>query len=68
MRDKGTIINQIVSDAARIMEMKMEFNELVIEQMVDNPDRADTVRILTALNKRIKEAIEMMRENEGCWS
>lgn len=68
MRDKDTIINQIVSDAARIMEMKVEFNESVINQMKHDPERRETAAELYETNKRIKEAIDLMREHGGCWA
>lgn len=68
MRDKNTIINRMVDDAAEVMEAKAEYDELVIGQLVGNPAKAETVAILRERVKKTREAVALMRDNAGCWA
>ena len=67
--DKITIINHIVQHAADVMEAKAEYNELVAEQMEEKGDwERGRVERLHLMNKRILDAVALIRENEGCWN
>jgi hypothetical protein len=72
MKDKSSIINKIVEHAADIMEAKMEFNKLVSDQykekvIITAHDKIISDR-LDAQNSRIQLAIDVMRDNAGCWN
>lgn len=65
MKCKNTIINEMVANTAHVLEAKMEFNELLIGQY--GPE-APLVAKLKADNIRIANAVELMREQAGCWA
>lgn len=66
-KDKNTIINQLVGNAADVMENKMDYNEIVAEMMDEKGDHACAKR-LRDMNTNIAAAVELMRENGGCWA
>lgn len=66
-RSKDNIINLVVENAADIMEAKAEYNELVAEQLAAN-GKSETADRLRSQNKRIAEAVKLIRENAGCWA
>ena len=68
MKDKGEILNGIVSDASQIMERKLEYNSLVIAQFKGLPGHEGRVKKLENDNIEIGKAIMLMRRNEGCWA
>jgi len=66
--DRTTILNHIVAHAADLMEAQKEYNELVIDQLVLKGKDSLTVAKLTEENRRIIDAVVLMRENGGCWA
>ena len=64
---KNRIINQLVLNAATIMESKAE-EQAIIAQLLEEKGDHDTAARLRETNKRIAAAIDLMRENEGCWA
>lgn len=67
MKDKNTIINEIVGNAADVMAAKLDFNECVAEQM-ERKGNTDVASRLRAQNARIADAVALMREFGGCWA
>lgn len=67
MKDKNTIINQMIMNAADVMEAKIEYNEIVVEMFEEKGD-TERVKNLRDLNVRIAAAIATIRENDGCWT
>lgn len=67
-RCKNTILNTIVANAADLMENTKEFNELVIQQFKEKGGHEEQIAKLESENKRITEAVALMRENAGCWA
>lgn len=67
MKGKDTIINEMVLNTACVMEAKVEYNELVAQQMEAKGD-INTATNLRAYNKRIADAINVIRASEGCWA
>ena len=65
---KSTIINEIVMNAADIMESKIEFNELVIQQYEKIGQRGCQIGVFKQENRETRQAIEHMRKNAGCWN
>lgn len=66
-KGKDTIINEMVVNAADVMEAKAEYFEMVAAQF---DEKGDTV---TAAHWRrhipgIVAAVALIRENAGCWS
>ena len=67
MKCKNTILNELVANAAELMENHADYNEIVAEQFEEKGDM-ERVERLRRLNKRIAEAVELMREYAGCWA
>ena len=66
-RDKNTIINELVDNAAEVMEAKAEYNELVAEQFEKKGDM-ERVQRLREINTRIADAVALMRDWAGSWA
>lgn len=67
MKDKNTIINDMVMAVADIMEAKAHENDCIIELLLET-GVVDKFNRLREKNARIMEAIDLIRENEGCWA
>lgn len=71
MIDPTILVDNIMQSALHILEGKKEFNELVLEQLVSKNETdvfdADRVRKLIVTNKRIDEAVRLIKEHDGCW-
>lgn len=67
MKDKNTIINEIMANAADIMEAKLDYIELVAKQFEDKGNAEQAARCRKDI-PRIKAAVELMREYGGCWA
>jgi hypothetical protein len=65
---KNTILNSLVANAADLMESQKEFNECVIQQFKEKGGCEDRIAKLEEENRRITEAVALMRENAGCWA
>ena len=66
-KDKNSIINQIVSNAADVMEAKAEEEEMIADLFEGKGDHERASK----LRDRIKcttEAVALMRANAGCWT
>ena len=70
MKDKNTIINEIVDNASEILEQKKEYNKIVIELLEEKKqtDNIHTINTLKEDNTKITEAIILMRKYSGCWA
>jgi hypothetical protein len=69
MKDRDTILNDMVSTAADIMEAKVNYNLIVLEQIVEKRGQMDEVaQRIRIENKRIEDAINIMRKIGGCWA
>jgi len=66
-KSHSNIINEVVANAADIMEQRAEYNALVAEQFAEKGDRGRAER-LAQINQRIIDAIVLMREFDGCWA
>lgn len=66
MKDRHTILNEMVLNVADIMEAKAEYLELVAQQYEEdgNIERAEEWR--KDLPK-IQEAVALIRSKSGCW-
>ena len=66
MKDRHTILNEMVLNVADIMEAKAEYLELVAQQYEEsgNIERAEEWR--KDLPK-IREAVALIRSKSGCW-
>lgn len=67
-RDKGSILNGIVEDAARVMEMKLETDLWTADLQEKNGHNLEVAAVLRQKAKRVQAAIDLMREYGGCWS
>jgi hypothetical protein len=68
MRDNGNITNEIVDMASDIMESQRLYNQLVIKQLEGRLSELPTITRLTETNRRITEAVYLMKEFAGSWS
>lgn len=66
MKDKNTIINHLVTHAADIMEAKADYLDDVASMFGAKGDTALAYRLQNQAWKT-REAVEVMREHEGCW-
>ena len=66
-KDKNTIINEMVMNTYFIMKAKLEYNEILIECFKENK-KFDQALIIENLNANIKQAMETIYNNAGCWA
>lgn len=67
-RTNKQILNALVEDAADIMESKRSHNELNLKHLRERHGSTDTVKAMAAHNRRITDAIELIREYAGTWA
>lgn len=67
MKDKTRILNEMVEHAADIMELKMEYQQLMIEQYIEKGDIGRLEHWQNEHNKT-EECVNFMRDRGGCWA
>lgn len=69
MKDRNRILNDIVQSAADIMEAKISQEEVVSELMEEKGGEHSlkTAAILRERVEQTKRAVQLMRDNAGCW-
>lgn len=66
-KDKNTIINEMVMNTYFVMKAKLEYNEALIECFRANK-KFDQIQIIEKRNADIKQAMETIYNNAGCWA
>ena len=66
-KDKNIIINEMVMNTYFIMKAKLEYNEIVIDCLKENQKFDQALRI-EKQNDDIKQAMETIYKNAGCWA
>jgi hypothetical protein len=67
MKDKSQIINEMVINAADVMEAKSEYLEMVAKQF-DEQGCSERASFFRQDLPKIKEAVELIRKRAGCWA
>jgi len=67
VKDKDTMINEIVWNASIIMERKIDYLKCVADQFESKGD-LENAKIWRSDIPAIKSAIEVMRKTAGCWA
>jgi hypothetical protein len=67
MKDKNTAINEMVELAADIMEGKLEFFRIMVEQYEATGEALKAHHWQVEYDKTA-ECVSFMREREGCWA
>ena len=67
MKDKNTIVNEMVENTTDIMEEKAQFCQCVADQYVE---KGDTIRAehWSGEAQAIMEVVKFIRERGGCWA
>ena len=69
MKDKNTIINEMVQNASHIMQSKVKETEMIIQMLKDKGEGdGHTVQKLESDNEKTKQAIKVMQDLGGCWA
>ena len=66
-KDKNIIINEMVMNTYFIMKAKLEYNEILIECYLES-NKSSEVQHLKTQNDDIRQAMETIYNNAGCWA
>jgi hypothetical protein len=66
-KDKNTILNDLMDNAAELMAGKIQYTQIVLEQF---QEKGDTERIatLTADIAEMTAAMKTITKRSGCWA
>lgn len=67
MKDKDTILNELMENAASLIEAKIEFTKIVRDQFIKKGDTTRT-ETLTRDIEEMTQAMNTIRVRGGCWA
>ncbi len=67
MKDKYTIINEMVLNTAHVMESKADEKEIIAQQYEEDGNEIKA-QLWREDIERIKDAVELIRKYAGCWA
>lgn len=68
MKDKNTILNEMMDNAAEIIEAKIDYILLVIQKINQRANMADIKAILEADVEKMRCARDIIVEYSGSWA
>lgn len=67
MKDRNTILNDMVMQATDIMEMKIDYFLIMVEQYEFKGDPVRAAHYQNELDQT-QEVVDFIRERVGCWA
>jgi hypothetical protein len=67
MKCKNTILNEMMANAAELIIAKIEYEEIVLEQLIEQGDKARVDR-LQANIEEMTAAKDTIIKFSGCWA